>query len=81
MGERPADLPHPASRSALPIATTPALIESTPPDGRVSTRLENDRLIDSVSRNTPTFDFGHEVTCRSSQGITAELVPGERRYI
>jgi hypothetical protein len=46
------------------------------PDGRVSTRLDNDRLIDSAFQEHPTFDFGHAVTSRSSQGITAELVQG-----
>jgi ATP-dependent exoDNAse (exonuclease V) alpha subunit len=51
-----------------------AAIESIAPDGRISARLDNNRLIEFDPKENRHFDHGYAVTSHSSQGLTAERV-------
>ncbi|HEY4046368.1 MAG TPA: AAA family ATPase, partial [Acidobacteriaceae bacterium] len=51
-----------------------ATIESIRPDGRISARLDNDRLIDFAAHKHRHFDHGYAVTSHSSQGLTTDRV-------
>jgi ATP-dependent exoDNAse (exonuclease V) alpha subunit len=50
------------------------VIESIAPDGRVTTRLDNNRQIEFKPNEHRHLDHGYAVTSHSSQGITAERV-------
>ncbi|MGH9606181.1 MAG: MobF family relaxase [Terracidiphilus sp.] len=51
-----------------------ALIESASPDGRMSTRLDDNRQIEFNAAEHRHFDHGYAVTSHSAQGLTAERV-------
>jgi conjugative relaxase-like TrwC/TraI family protein len=51
-----------------------AAIESIAPDGRISARLDNNRLIEFDPKEHRHFDHGYAITSHSSQGLTAERV-------
>jgi conjugative relaxase-like TrwC/TraI family protein len=51
-----------------------AIIEAIHPDGRLSARLDNNRLIEFNASEHRHFDHGYAVTSHSSQGLTAERV-------
>jgi len=51
-----------------------AAIEAIHSDGRLSSRLNNHRLIEFNAREHRHFDHGYAVTSHSSQGLTAERV-------
>ncbi len=51
-----------------------AVIETIHPDGRLSTRLDNNRQIEFNPAEHRHFDHGYAVTSHSSQGLTAERV-------
>ena len=51
-----------------------AAIEAIHPDGRISVRLDNNRLIEFNPRQHRHLDHGYAVTSHSSQGLTAERV-------
>jgi ATP-dependent exoDNAse (exonuclease V) alpha subunit len=51
-----------------------AAIESIGPDGHISGRLDNNRLVEFDAKEHRHFDHGYAVTSHSSQGLTAERV-------
>jgi hypothetical protein len=51
-----------------------AVIESITPDGRISARLDNNKLIEFNAAEHRHFDHGYAVTSHSSQSLTAERV-------
>ncbi|MHB1937161.1 MAG: MobF family relaxase [Acidobacteriaceae bacterium] len=51
-----------------------AVIEAIHPDGRLATRLDNNRQIEFNVTEHRHFDHGYAVTSHSSQGLTAERV-------
>jgi conjugative relaxase-like TrwC/TraI family protein len=51
-----------------------AVIEAIHSDGRISARLDNNRLIEFNASEHRHFDHGYAVTSHSSQGLTAERV-------
>jgi len=51
-----------------------AAIEAIHPDGRLSARLDNNRLIEFNANEHRHLDHGYAVTSHSSQGLTAERV-------
>jgi conjugative relaxase-like TrwC/TraI family protein len=51
-----------------------AVIESIGPDGRISSRLDNNRKVDFDPVEHRHFDHGYAVTSHSAQGLTAERV-------
>jgi len=51
-----------------------AVIESIAPDGRISTRLDNNRQVEFDAKEHRHFDHGYAVTSHSAQGLTAERV-------
>ena len=51
-----------------------ATIVAIHPDGRLSTRLDNNRQIEFNSSEHRHFDHGYAVTSHSSQGLTSERV-------
>ena len=51
-----------------------AVIEAIHPDGRLSTRLDNNRQIEFNPKEHRHLDHGYAVTSHSSQGLTAERV-------
>ncbi len=51
-----------------------AVIEAIHPDGRVASRLDNNRQIEFGATQHRHFDHGYAVTSHSSQGLTAERV-------
>ena len=51
-----------------------AVIESIAQDGRISTRLDNNRNIEFAPTEHCHFDHGYAVTSHSAQGLTAERV-------
>jgi len=51
-----------------------SVIESIAPDGRISTRLDNNRQIEFDAKEHRHFDHGYAVTSHSAQGLTAERV-------
>jgi len=51
-----------------------AAIEAIHPDGRLSARLDNNRLIEFNPNEHRHLDHGYAVTSHSSQGLTAERV-------
>jgi conjugative relaxase-like TrwC/TraI family protein len=51
-----------------------AVIEVIHPDGRLSTRLDDNRQIEFNASDHRHFDHGYAVTSHSSQGLTAERV-------
>jgi conjugative relaxase-like TrwC/TraI family protein len=51
-----------------------AIIQAIHPDGRLSTRLDNNRQIEFNATEHRHFDHGYAVTSHSSQGLTAERV-------
>jgi ATP-dependent exoDNAse (exonuclease V) alpha subunit len=51
-----------------------AIIESIAPDGRIATRLNNNRQIEFAASEHRHFDHGYAVTSHSAQGLTAERV-------
>jgi conjugative relaxase-like TrwC/TraI family protein len=51
-----------------------AVIESIAPDGRISTRLDNNRQFEFDAKEHRHFDHGYAVTSHSAQGLTAERV-------
>jgi ATP-dependent exoDNAse (exonuclease V) alpha subunit len=51
-----------------------AAIESIAPDGRISARLDSNRLMEFDAKEHRHFDHGYAVTSHSSQGLTAERV-------
>jgi ATP-dependent exoDNAse (exonuclease V) alpha subunit len=51
-----------------------AVIESISPDGPISARLDNNRLVEFDAKEHRHFDHGYAVTSHSSQGLTAERV-------
>ena len=51
-----------------------AAIESVAPDGRISARLDNNRLVEFNAQEHRHFDHGYAITSHSSQGLTAERV-------
>jgi conjugative relaxase-like TrwC/TraI family protein len=51
-----------------------AVIEAIHPDGRLATRLDNNRQIKFNPTEHRHFDHGYAVTSHSSQGLTAERV-------
>ena len=51
-----------------------AKIEAIHPDGRLSARLDNNRLIEFNANEHRHLDHGYAVTSHSSQGLTAERV-------
>jgi ATP-dependent exoDNAse (exonuclease V) alpha subunit len=51
-----------------------AAIEAIHPDGRLSARLDNNRLVEFNPNEHRHLDHGYAVTSHSSQGLTAERV-------
>jgi conjugative relaxase-like TrwC/TraI family protein len=51
-----------------------ARIEAISPDGQVSARLDNGRLVEFNAAEHRHFDHGYAVTSHSAQGLTAERV-------
>jgi Flp pilus assembly CpaF family ATPase len=51
-----------------------AVIEIIAPDGRISTRLDNNRHVEFDAKEHRHFDHGYAVTSYSAQGLTAERV-------
>jgi ATP-dependent exoDNAse (exonuclease V) alpha subunit len=51
-----------------------AVIESIAPEGRISARLDTNRLVEFDAGEHRHFDHGYAVTSHSSQGLTAERV-------
>lgn len=51
-----------------------ATIDGISPDGEISARLTDRRLVTFSSRDNPHFDHGYAVTSHSSQGLTAHRV-------
>jgi conjugative relaxase-like TrwC/TraI family protein len=51
-----------------------AVIESIAPDGRISARLDNNRIVNFDPVVHRHFDHGYAVTSHSAQGLTAERV-------
>jgi conjugative relaxase-like TrwC/TraI family protein len=51
-----------------------AAIEAVRPDGHLSTRLDNNRLVEFNASGHRHFDHGYAVTSHSAQGLTAERV-------
>jgi conjugative relaxase-like TrwC/TraI family protein len=51
-----------------------AAVESVAPDGRISARLDSNRLVEFDAKVHRHFDHGYAVTSHSSQGLTAERV-------
>ena len=51
-----------------------AVIEAIHPDGRLTSRLDNNRQIEFNPSEHRHFDHGYAVTSHSSQGLTAERV-------
>jgi len=51
-----------------------AVIESIAPDGRISTRLDNNHQVEFDAKEHRHFDHGYAVTSHSAQGLTAERV-------
>lgn len=51
-----------------------AVIESISHDGRISARLDENRLIEFNAADQRHFDHGYAVTSHSAQGLTAERV-------
>jgi ATP-dependent exoDNAse (exonuclease V) alpha subunit len=51
-----------------------AAIETIHPDGRLSVRLDNNRLIEFNPNEHRHLDHGYAVTSHSSQGLTAERI-------
>ena len=51
-----------------------AVIQSIAPDGRVTSRLDDNRRVEFNPSEHRHFDHGYAVTSHSSQGLTAERV-------
>jgi hypothetical protein len=55
-------------------ACSMSVIESIAPDGRISARLDDNRVINFNAAEHRHFDHGYAVTSHSSQGLTIERV-------